>query len=105
MTRIVHRNLTARQVKVLAMLADGKTAADIARSMFVSERTVKHDIDKACNSLDAKNRTHAVALAFKSGILNIGDGGPLATFPLGLALQLVAHSLGYRVEPKRTRAS
>ncbi|QIN80393.1 hypothetical protein GBA65_19835 [Rubrobacter marinus] len=63
--------LTDREAWVLQLVAEGKTTKDIARTVFVSERTVRGDLQLACAKLDAKNRTHAAVLAVQRGIIRV----------------------------------
>jgi DNA-binding CsgD family transcriptional regulator/GAF domain-containing protein len=54
-------DLTARETDVLRALAAGKTNAQIALSLFVSEGTVKSHLKHVLRKLGAANRTDAVA--------------------------------------------
>jgi DNA-binding NarL/FixJ family response regulator len=54
-------DLTARETDVLHALAAGKTNAQIALSLFVSEGTVKSHLKHVLRKLGAANRTDAVA--------------------------------------------
>jgi DNA-binding CsgD family transcriptional regulator/GAF domain-containing protein len=53
--------LTAREADVLQAMAAGKTNAQIARSLFVAEGTVKSHVKHILRKLGAANRTDAVA--------------------------------------------
>jgi len=55
------QSLTARETDVLHALAAGKTNAQIALSLFVSEGTVKSHVKQVLRKLGAANRTDAVA--------------------------------------------
>ena len=57
--------LTSRDVEVLRLLADGRTTADIAQVLAYSESTVKELVYAILQSLGARNRAHAVALAIR----------------------------------------
>jgi DNA-binding CsgD family transcriptional regulator len=61
--------LTARQMEVLALLAEGRSNAEIARQLFVSPKTVDHHISAILAKFDAHSRAEAVALAQQRGIL------------------------------------
>lgn len=56
-------HLTAREVEVLNLLAEGRTNQQIATELFVTERTVKTHVTNLLRKLDATSRTHAVARA------------------------------------------
>jgi DNA-binding NarL/FixJ family response regulator len=61
--------LTARQVAVLRLMADGLGNADIARALSCSEHTVKNVIYELTARLHARNRAHAVAAAVRFGLI------------------------------------
>jgi DNA-binding NarL/FixJ family response regulator len=61
--------LTAQERKVLEWVAEGKTNAQIAEQMTVSERTVKYHLKQSCVKLGAHNRGEAVHLARQTGDL------------------------------------
>lgn len=51
--------LTAREIDVLRLMAEGKTNADIARTLFVSEGTVKFHVKNILRKMQASNRADA----------------------------------------------
>ncbi|MGQ0548890.1 MAG: response regulator [Armatimonadota bacterium] len=61
--------LTAREREVLRLVADGRSTKQIARSLAITERTVKFHIASIMNKLGADNRAQAVALATRRGLL------------------------------------
>jgi DNA-binding NarL/FixJ family response regulator len=61
--------LTTRQVQVLAKLAEGHQRQDVAREMGLAEDTIKCHAKTIFNKLGASNAAHAVALAFRAGVL------------------------------------
>lgn len=63
------RLLTPRELMVLRLLSAGLSNRDIADSLTISERTVKFHVTAILNKLGADNRTQAVALAARRGIL------------------------------------
>jgi DNA-binding NarL/FixJ family response regulator len=63
------RLLTARELMVLKLMAAGQTNLEIAGSLTITERTVKFHVTAILNKLGADNRTQAVALASRRGIL------------------------------------
>jgi DNA-binding CsgD family transcriptional regulator len=62
--------LTRRQIQVLRLLSDGGSTAHIAKSLGLSEATVKTHLKNAMARLNARNRTHLIALALRSGLLD-----------------------------------
>ena len=54
-------HLTTREIDVLRLMADGKTNGDIARTLFVSEGTVKFHVKNILRKMQASNRADASA--------------------------------------------
>ena len=63
------RPLSAREVEVLALVARGTTNREIARTLFVSEATVKTHLAHLYAKLGVNDRAAAVAAAYERGIL------------------------------------
>ena len=63
--------LTAREVEVLRKVAEGNRNKDIAELLFISEETVKVHIKHIMDKLRAKDRTQAVAIAVRRGIIEL----------------------------------
>ncbi len=61
--------LTEREREVLRLVADGLPTKQIARSLSISERTVKFHVNSILRKLDADNRAQAVAVASQRGLL------------------------------------
>jgi DNA-binding CsgD family transcriptional regulator len=61
--------LTDRETEVLAGAAEGETAAQTGARLFLSSETVKSYRKRIIAKLGARNGTHAVALALRSGLL------------------------------------
>lgn len=61
--------LSPRERDVLALLAQGLTTKEMARSLSISERTVKFHITSIFTKLGASNRAQAVALALQQHLL------------------------------------
>lgn len=66
------RALTPREMMVLRLMASGLSNRDIAGALSITERTVKFHVTAILNRLGADNRTQAVTLAVRRGILR-GD--------------------------------
>jgi DNA-binding NarL/FixJ family response regulator len=64
-------NLTARETEVLKHLAGGNRNRDIAELLFISEETVKVHIKHIMDKLGAKDRTQAIAIAVRRGIIQL----------------------------------
>jgi DNA-binding NarL/FixJ family response regulator len=63
--------LTEREIHVLRQVASGNANKIIADNLEISEETVKAHIRKILSKLGANDRTHAVAIALKRGIIEI----------------------------------
>jgi DNA-binding NarL/FixJ family response regulator len=61
--------LTRLQQHVLDAMAGGARDIDIAAELFVSTSTVRRHIVDLRNRLGARNRTEAVAIGFRKGLL------------------------------------
>ncbi len=63
--------LTAREIEVLRHIAGGNRNRDIAEQLFISEETVKVHIKHIMEKLGAADRTQAVAIAVRRGIIQL----------------------------------
>jgi DNA-binding NarL/FixJ family response regulator len=63
--------LTTREVEVLRQVAGGNRNRDIAERLFISEETVKVHIKHVMDKLGAKDRTQAIAIAVRRGIIQL----------------------------------
>src|SRR6266487_2909979 len=64
-------DLTARETEVLRQVAGGNRNRDIAELLFISEETVKVHIKHIMDKLGAKDRTQAIAIAVRRGIIQL----------------------------------
>jgi DNA-binding NarL/FixJ family response regulator len=62
--------LSEREREVLRLMAAGLENAEIAQEMFLGAQTVKTYVANILAKLDARNRTHAVVIAYRSGFVN-----------------------------------
>jgi DNA-binding NarL/FixJ family response regulator len=62
--------LTRRQREILQMLADGGSTTNAARDLELSEETVKTHTKHILARLEARNRTHAVAIALRESLID-----------------------------------
>ena len=63
--------LTEREVEVLQQVAGGNRNRDIAEKLFISEETVKVHIKHIMEKLGATDRTQAVAIGVRRGIIQL----------------------------------
>jgi DNA-binding NarL/FixJ family response regulator len=65
-----HRALSDRELLVLQELTHGKSTKEVAEDMHISEETVKTYLKQIFRKLDVRDRTEAVAEAFRRGLVH-----------------------------------
>ena len=65
----VEPGLSAREREVLLLLADGRSSADIAGALFVSERTVHAHLRSIYQKLNVANRAAAIRWSYDHGLI------------------------------------
>ncbi len=68
---IGEESLTERELDVLRLVAEGNRNRDIAARLFISEETVKVHIKHIMEKLAASDRTQAVAIGVRRGIIEL----------------------------------
>jgi DNA-binding NarL/FixJ family response regulator len=63
--------ITPRELEVLQRLAGGNRNRDIAERLFITEETVKVHVKHIMEKLGAKDRTEAVAIALRRGMIQL----------------------------------
>lgn len=61
--------LTSRELEVLRGMSQGKSNAEIGQELYLTEDTIKTHARRLFRKLDASDRAHAVALAYRSGLI------------------------------------
>jgi DNA-binding CsgD family transcriptional regulator len=72
LTALTAHSLSPREVQVLRLFANGALHGQVARELYVSPKTVKNHLAHIYTKLGVANRTQAVALAVKKGLVTIG---------------------------------
>jgi DNA-binding CsgD family transcriptional regulator len=63
--------LTPRELEVLGLVAQGKSAREIGDILGIAKRTVDEHVQTVVRKLNAENRTHAVAIALRDKVIEI----------------------------------
>ena len=61
--------LTADELRILRLLAQGATNKEMAQQLFISERTVKRRVQEILKKLSVSHRAQAVIVATRKGII------------------------------------
>jgi DNA-binding NarL/FixJ family response regulator len=62
-------NLTKREIEVLGLIAEGLINKQIAKQLYISEKTVKNHVSNIFKKLNVTDRTQAAIFAYKNNIL------------------------------------
>jgi len=63
--------LTRREQQILQYIADGNTNKQIAKTLNISEQTIKNHVSAILRKLNANDRAHAVVLAIRNGLIKL----------------------------------
>jgi two-component system NarL family response regulator len=69
--RPIGRELTAREVEVLELIARGRSNREIGEELSIAEGTVKAHVNSILGKLEAHDRTDAAMIALKRGIIRL----------------------------------
>jgi len=61
-------NLTPREIEVLELIAEGMINKEIAKKLYISEKTVKNHVSNIFRKINVSDRTQAAIYAFKHNI-------------------------------------
>lgn len=62
------QNLTEREIEVIRLVANGKSNAEIANALFISEKTVKTHVSNILSKLNLADRTQLAIYAIRNGV-------------------------------------
>jgi two-component system, NarL family, response regulator DegU len=65
------RVITKREEEVLQLIADGCSTPEVAAKLYISQKTVKNHLASIYEKLNARDRTQAVLLAVRMGIVHL----------------------------------
>jgi two-component system, NarL family, response regulator DegU len=63
--------LSPREEELLQHIADGLATSEVAEKMYISQKTVKNHLASIYEKLQARDRTQAVLMAVKMGIVKL----------------------------------
>jgi LuxR family transcriptional regulator, transcriptional regulator of spore coat protein len=63
--------LSPREQKILELLADGQSARQVARDLFVTPRMIDRHLENMRLKMRARNTAHMITLAFLGGALRV----------------------------------
>ena len=66
----VTATLTARELEVLRGMSQGHSNAEIGAELYLTEDTIKTHARRLFRKLDASDRAHAVAIAYRTGLIS-----------------------------------
>lgn len=61
--------LSAREIEVISLSAEGRTSGEIAADFGIAETTVNAHVKNAMKKLKARSRTHLISIAIRNGYL------------------------------------
>ncbi|PLR76901.1 DNA-binding response regulator [Bacillus sp. V3-13] len=64
-----HEELTAREMEILLLMAEGKSNQEMADELFIALKTVKTHVSNILSKLQVQDRTQAVIYAFKHSLV------------------------------------
>ena len=70
---VTDETITPRELEVLKGVAKGSSNKLIAAALSISEHTVKNHLKSILGKLSASDRTHAVMIALRRGLLDLLD--------------------------------
>lgn len=67
--RLADAELSDREAEVLTRVSYGRSNTEIGRDLYISTMTVKSHLARIFAKLGARDRAHAVAIAFRKGMI------------------------------------
>ncbi len=70
---LVPESLSSREREVLVLASKGLSSKEVASELFISERTVQTHLASIYDKLGARNKTEALLLALKYGVVTLEE--------------------------------
>lgn len=67
--RLLHEQLTPREMEILLLMTEGKTNQEIADHLYIALKTAKTHVSNILSKLEVQDRTQAVIYAFKHSLV------------------------------------
>ncbi len=68
--RMMRSELSPRELEILQLLAEGCTNKQVGHALGISDNTVRHHVNNILEKLQVSDRTEAVSLAYRLGLLS-----------------------------------
>lgn len=68
---VAESNVSAREIEVLQLIAEGAAPPEVAERLFISVKTVKNHLSSIYEKLEARDRTQAVLKGLRIGIIRL----------------------------------
>ena len=62
-------NLTPREIEIIAHIAHGENNREIAKELFISEKTVKNHVSNILRKMNLEDRTQVAVYAYRTGLI------------------------------------
>ena len=71
--RVARHQLSARELEILQLIANGQKNREIAETLCISENTVRNHVNNLLEKLDSRDRTAAVTIAMRQGLVRLDE--------------------------------
>ena len=68
---VAETTVSAREIEVLQLIAEGASPPEVAEQLFISVKTVKNHLSSIYEKLEARDRTQAVLKGLRMGIIRL----------------------------------
>lgn len=69
--RTTHALITQREIDVLQAICDGCSTPQVAARLYLSQKTIKNHLASIYQKLDARDRTQAILIALRLGLVQL----------------------------------